>query len=178
MAVIVSARYTTQAVAGKHSVNEGRAVILTTGYNQNDLPGVEYPDHLNYTRVWVAMMPSDNFPIPIPHDLYTAPYLRSYRITDPTLYTNPSEVLDDWLIPHSAIQAPVIHRYEKVGLVRGIVGITPECYQENAEVEIPGKLLAVNANGLFRKSDKNHPIVVAQTVYYHNSTGMLYINVF
>jgi hypothetical protein len=178
VAVIVTARYTTQAIAGKHSVIEGRAIVLNNTYAIGDLPGVEYPDHLNYTRVWVAMMPSDEFPLPTPHDLYTAPYLRSYRITDPAIYRNPSEVLDDWLIPHSAVQAPVIHHYEKVALVRGVVGITPECYQENAEVETPGKLLAVNANGLFRKSDKNHPIVVAQTVYYHSNTGMVYIHVF
>lgn len=178
MAVIVSAQYTTQAVAGKHSVIEGRAVILTNTYALGDLPGVEYPDHLNPTRVWVAMMPPDNFPLPTPHDLFIAPSTRSYRITDPAIYTDPTLTGEDWLIPHSAIIAPVIHHYEKVALVRGVVGITPECYQENAEVETPGTLLAVNSNGLFRKSDRNHPIVVAQTVYYSYNTGMLYINVF
>lgn len=176
MAVIVSARYTTQAVAGKHSVIEGRAVIITNQDSVGDLPSVAYPHHLNYTRVWIAMMPSDNFPLPTPHELYTASATQSYRITDPAIYTDPVEVLDEWLVPHSALQAPIIHRYEKIALVRGIVGITPETYQ--GKLDTPGTLLAVNPNGLFRKSDKNHPIVVAQTVYYHSTTGMLYIHVF
>lgn len=178
MAVVVSLRYSTQAVAGKHSVIEGRAVLVTNTYKVGDLPGVEYPDHLNHTRVWIAMMPSDNFPLPTPHDLFTAPSTRSYRVTDPTIYGNPVLTGEDWLIPHSAIKAPVIHHYEKVALVRGVVGITEDCYQASGLVETPGTLLAINPNGLFRKSDKNHPIVVAQTVYFHSLTGMLYINVF
>jgi hypothetical protein len=178
MAVVVSARYTTQAVTGKHAVIEGRAVVLTSTYAIGDLPGVEYPDGINPTHVWVAIMPPDNFPLPTPHDLFTAPPTRTYRVTDPAIYTDPILTGEDWLIPHSAIIAPVIHHYEKVALVRGVVGITPECYQDGADTETPGTLLAINPNGLFRKSDKNHPIVVAQTVYYAHSTGMLYINVF
>lgn len=179
MAVVVSEKYSTQAIASKHSIIEGRAVILSPiNEKTDDLPYAIYPDGYSPTHVWVALSPPDTFKPPVPHDLYTASRLATYNVNDPAIYTDPSQITDDWLVPHSAMLTPIIHQHEKVGLVRGIVGITSECYQDGNNVEIPGELLAVNPNGLFRKSDRNHPIVVAQTVYYQISTGVLYIHVF
>lgn len=178
MAVVVSPTYSIQAVAGKHSVIEGRAVVVTNQYTIGDLPGVEYPDHLLYTKVWVAFRPPTKFPIPVPDSLYVAPYKSTYNINDPTIYSNPMLTGTDYLVERSQLQTPTIEHYEKVALFRGIVGITSDCYQDNAQLKVPGALISVNPNGLFRKHDQNHHLEVAETVYYDASTAMLYINVF
>lgn len=176
MAILVNAQYTTQAVASSHAIIEGRAVMITSVDSENNLPIVEYPDHFDPTHIWIAMMPSDTFTLPVQHELYTAPPVATYRITDPSIYAEPASVVDEWLVPHSTLRAPIIHRYEKVALVRGLIGITEECYQENPDLYIPGCLLALGPNGTFRKVDNSHPISVAHTVYYHSTTGTLYIN--
>lgn len=178
MAVVVNPRYSIQAVAGKHAVIEGRAVIISSDAGVDDLPSVEYPDHVSPTKVWVALCPPENFIKPISHELYTATYKAIYNLEDENIYSNPIFTEEFWLEKHSIMKAPVVHRYERLALFRGVVGITEECHQGNDQIKVPGASLAIDPNGLFRKVDKNHPIIVGETVRYSPQAGLLYINVF
>lgn len=179
MAVVVNPRYSIQAVAGKHAIIEGRAVILSPlGDKIDDLPEAIYPDGYTPSHVWVALCPPDTFTPPVPHGLYTAQRTSVYSINDFEIYSDPVLQEDYELVNHSQLRLPVIHHYERVALYRGIVGVCGACHQDNDNVITPGSFLSVNSNGQFRKVDKNHPNIVAQTLHYDALSGYLYINVF
>jgi hypothetical protein len=179
MAVVVKPSYSIQAVAGKHAIIEGRAVILSPlGDKVDDLPEAIYPEGYSPTRVWVALCPPDTFKTPIPHSLYTAQRTVVYNLKDSNIYSDPILEEDYELVNHSQLRLPVIHRYERVALYRGLVGVCGACHQDNPDVLITGSFLTVNNRGLFRKVNKNHPNIVAQTAYYDALGGFLYINVF
>lgn len=178
MAVVVNPRYSIQAVAGKHNVVEGRGVIFEVNQFVGDLPSVEYPSNNNTKKVWVALHPPDNLPLPTPRSLYTASYKAIYNLNDDAIYDNPIFSEEYWLVKHSTMKAPTINRYEKLALYKGIIGITEECYQHTSKIIQHGTSLAISNNGRFIDVDKNHPTTVAETIDYVHSTGMLFINVF
>ena len=183
MAVVAIPRHSTQAVAGRHGIIEGRGVRYTTkGTGRDDLFQVEYPTHKTPGYVWVAICPPDNFPVPIPDALYLATYRSTYNIKDAAIYTDPSQTGTDYLTHLSEMNNPtLVARHSLVALYKGIIGITPECYTANkAETLIPGTELVMNPNGIFTHREKNDPanLVVGRVEYYQIQTGLLYINVY
>jgi hypothetical protein len=183
MAVVVSPTYSTQAVAGRHDIIEGRGVQYTEkGTFHDDLHQVEYAKHKVPGTVWVAICPPDNFPVPIPDELLVATYKSTFNIKDINLYTDPILTGTDYLIHPSEQNYPtLVAKHSLVALYKGIIGITPECYTANkSETLIPGTQLVMSSNGIFTHRELNDPanLVVGHVEYYQKSTGMLYIHVF
>lgn len=183
MAVVAIPRYSTQAVAGRHDIIEGRGVRYTDkGTGHDDLYQVEYPTHKTPGYVWVAMCPPDNFPVPIPDELYLATYKSTYNIKNVAIYTEPILTGTDYLIHNSEKNNPtLVASHSLVALYKGIIGITPECYTaKKAQTLVPGTELVMNPNGVFTHRELNDPddLVVGRVEFYQIQTGLLYINVF
>ena len=88
----------------------------------------------------------------------------------------------DYLIRLSEKNSPtIVASHGLVGLYKGIIGITAECYTANKpETLIAGTELVMNPNGIFTHREKNDPatLVVGHVELYRPTTGMLYIHVY
>jgi hypothetical protein len=180
MAVVVMPTYSTQAVAGRHDIIEGRAVKYTDkGVGKNELHQVEYAKSKETGGVWVAICPPDDFKLPIQSPLYSATYYGTYNIKNPAIYNNPTITEKQYLTHNSEINSPtIIAQHGIIGLYKGLIGITPNCYVMNDpqlfEVKTP---LVIHSSGMFTHKGNNddQSMVVGYVEYYNKQTGILYI---
>jgi len=173
MAVIVTTNASRQGVATSTLV-EGRAVVVGASGVRNDLPVVTYASANTTLGVYIAFFPPDDFNRPTYADMYTVPAIRTYNLTDGSLYGNPVFDKLQYLVPRSMWLEPPIYSGELVALHRGKIGITSGCFVDSSNIRVPGAMVAVGASGMFTyTSTANHAVGIVDS--YQSATGTLYI---
>jgi hypothetical protein len=153
---------------------EGRAVTLTASGVREDLPNVTYASANQQHGVYIAFFPPDNFPRPTYEDLYTVPSTRVYDLTDATLYGDPTFYKKQYLVPRSMWAEPLVYSGELVALHRGRIGLTANCFVNEADIRVPGARVAVGTSGLLTHTT-NNSYAIGVVERYAPDTGVLYI---
>jgi hypothetical protein len=173
MAVIVSTQFSAQGVAAA-TIMEGRAVVLTASGVRADLPNVTYATANQTAGVYIAFFPPDNFPRPTYEDLYSVPSTRVYDLTEASLYGDPTFYKKQYLVPRSMWAEPLVYSGELVALHRGRIGLTANCFVDEANIRVPGNMIAVGTSGkLTYTNSGTHAIGIVER--YAADTGVLYI---
>jgi hypothetical protein len=172
MAVLVTTLRSRQGVAAQ-TIIEGRAVVVGASGVRNDLPNVTYASANTTTGVYVAFFPPDNFPRPTIADFYTAPFKQTYDLNNAALYGDPTLTQTQYLVPRSQWREPMVYSGELVALHHGKIGITNNCFIDEADIRIPGKKIKVGASGMFQHTVSSN--IVGEIDRYDDQTGTLYI---
>jgi hypothetical protein len=174
MAVIVSTQFSAQGVAAA-TIMEGRAVTLTASGVREDLPSVTYASANQKHGVYIAFFPPDNFPRPTYEDWYSVPSTRVYDLNDASLYGDPTFYKKQYLVPRSMWAEPLVYSGELVALHNGRIGLTVNCFVDDANIRVPGNMIAVGTSGkLVYTNNNTHAIGIVER--YAPDTGVLYIS--
>jgi len=173
MAVLVSTLRSRQGVAAT-SIMEGRAVVVGQSGVRNDLPNVTYAASGASVGVYVAFFPPDNFPRPTMSDWYTAPFKVTTDLNEASIYGDPTLTQTWYLVPRSQWREPTVLSGELVALHHGRIGITENCFFDDANIRIPGSKIKVAATGKFAYTTDN-AITIGEVERFDDLTGTLYI---